>query len=266
MIVGMADGFLIAEYFRSLELHYPDVMRRSGCPVRILREWSKDENLAREDVRERFVDPEHRTLTTRQNAAGASRPGDLRWLGACRSYKGLINLKTPFDLVLYTSLIWELKPKTIIEFGAMQGGSALWFADQLEALCGGGSEIHSFELLEKCVHPSARHRRLTFHHADLRDLGTLDDALLDRLPHPWLVVDDAHVNLEKLAPYVATKMHLGDYYVWEDMQLDEWATHEAIGRAIKLAKSCGLTVDAKYTDAFGVNVTSSPNGWFRKTA
>src|SRR5215467_7909629 len=111
MIVGMADGFLIAEYFRSLELHYPDVMRRSGCPVRILREWSKDENLAREDVRERFVDPEHRTLTTRQNAAGASRPGDLRWLGACRSYKGLINLKTPFDLVLYTSLIWELKPK-----------------------------------------------------------------------------------------------------------------------------------------------------------
>ena len=33
---------------------------------------------------------------------------------------------------LYPMLLFELKPKTIIEIGAFNGGSAIWLADNLE--------------------------------------------------------------------------------------------------------------------------------------
>ena len=251
--------FAIADYFASFRQHYP----QTPFPVRSMRGWADDTRVGVDDGPDRFVPLEARPVTIQRNAWAASKPGDLRWLGACRSYKGLVNLKSPFDLVLYASLIWELQPRTILEFGSMQGGSALWFADQLDALCGAG-EIHSYELYDKCVHERARHPRLTFHHADLRDLSSLDTALLDRLPHPWLVVDDAHANLDELARLVGGKMHRGDYYVWEDLLLNLWTTHEAQGKAIEITKACGLLVDVKYTDAYGVNVTSSPNAWFVK--
>ncbi len=261
----MSRVLAIQDYFAAFAEHYPDQMREGGYPVRAMRGWAKEPELGDDSKADRFVPLAQRPLTVRQNAWGTSRPGDLRWISACRSYKGLVNLKSPFDLVLYSSLIWELQPATILEFGAMQGGSALWFADQLDALCGHGG-VHSFELYDKAIHPRAVHPRLTFHHADVRDLSTVSVELLRHLPHPWLVVDDAHTNLDALARHVAREMHPGDYYVWEDMQLNLWSTHAAIGKAIAIAEACNLVVDTKYTDAFGTNVTVSPNGWFKKVA
>ena len=41
-------------------------------------------------------------------------------------------LKDPLDLVIVQQLLWELKPQTVIEFGAYKGGSALWTADMLK--------------------------------------------------------------------------------------------------------------------------------------
>jgi cephalosporin hydroxylase len=47
------------------------------------------------------------------------------------TYKGVRCLKDPFDLAIYTKLIWDLRPKSLIEIGSNQGGGALWFADML---------------------------------------------------------------------------------------------------------------------------------------
>lgn len=44
-------------------------------------------------------------------------------------YKGRRFCKNPFDVVLYMQLIERLKPKTIIEIGTSEGGSAVWFDD-----------------------------------------------------------------------------------------------------------------------------------------
>ena len=41
-------------------------------------------------------------------------------------------LKDPFDLTIAQQLLWELKPRTVIELGAYKGGSALWTADMLK--------------------------------------------------------------------------------------------------------------------------------------
>ena len=41
-------------------------------------------------------------------------------------------MKDPLDLTILQQLLWELKPRTVIEFGAYKGGSALWLADMLK--------------------------------------------------------------------------------------------------------------------------------------
>jgi cephalosporin hydroxylase len=253
------------DYVKAFKKFYPKETAAKSFPVDAFEEWdSHMHELGEDDTPERWASLDNRSWVVHRHAWITAKTHDLRWIGASKSYKGLVNLKPPFDLVLYSALIWELQPKTIIEFGPLQGGSSLWFADQLDVLCGGRGEVHAFELFIKCVHPRAKHPRLHFHHADLLDLSTLDVELLKSLPHPWLVIDDAHVNLEKLGSLIGSLMHKGDYFVWEDVFLKEWATAKMIAKAVAVTRKHRLFVDKKYTDAYGYNVTCSPNGWFKK--
>ena len=74
------------------------------------------------------------------------------------SYKGISTLKCPFDLALYSLLLWNLKPRTIIEIGSNKGGSAIWLADQLRAFAIDG-HVWSYDLFSpgrRCGGP-ARH-------------------------------------------------------------------------------------------------------------
>lgn len=254
--------FALADYFAAFERHYPD----KGVPARTLRDWATKPHAGDDAPDDRYVPLDKRPFVMRQNVHQA-RGGDERWLGASRSYKGLVNLKSPFDLVLYANLLWELQPRTIIELGALQGGSALWFADQLEAIVGTtDATVHSFELYDQAIHPRAAHPRLTFHQANLRKLSTLPADVIDAWPHPWLVVEDAHVNTDGVTRFFASRMQHGDYLVWEDLLLGLWTTHDLQAKALALAAECGLVVDTKYTDAFGTNVTTAPNGWLVKRA
>jgi cephalosporin hydroxylase len=177
------------------------------------------------------------------------------------TYRGLMNHKTPYDLVIYAALIWELKPRTILEFGSLQGGSGLWFADHLDSMHGAG-EVHSFDIFDDCVSHRATHPRLNFHHADIRNVDTIDQALLQGLPHPWLVVDDAHVNPIKLMLLINSFLDNGDYYVKEDIDLVCNISQAVDG--LRSYEAAGFMVDTLYADAFGLNVTGSPNGWFVK--
>ncbi|RWK47227.1 MAG: hypothetical protein EOR47_22695 [Mesorhizobium sp.] len=178
------------------------------------------------------------------------------------TYKGLINIKSPFDLALYARLIWELQPRTIIELGSFQGGSALWFADQMSMLCENVGEVHSFDLHINCIHQDAKHPHLTFHEADLLNVDTLDKEFLAGLPHPWLVIDDAHVQVFSIFAYLNQFIISGDYYVIEDVTLD--ATKDIIA-GLQLVEQSGFLVDTYYTDAFGANLTCAPNAWLRKS-
>ena len=47
-------------------------------------------------------------------------------------YRGMRFWKSPFDPVIYSLLIERLRPQTIIEIGSLDGGSATWFADQMD--------------------------------------------------------------------------------------------------------------------------------------
>lgn len=178
------------------------------------------------------------------------------------TYKGLMNVKTPFDLALYTRLIWELQPRTILELGSLQGGSGLWFADHMSMLCENPGEVHSFDLHTQCIHENAKHPLLTFHQVDLSNIAAFDERLLTRLPHPWLVIDDAHVQIFSIFSYLSRFLLSGDYYVIEDEPLR--ADREIIN-GLQSVEQSGFLVDTYYTDAFGRNLTCAPNAWLRKS-
>ncbi len=260
--------FFGTEYIAALQQHYPEFVEGESrhtvdrdLHIGFVNKWIENIDTVGQEGPKRFQRMADRPWASARSAWACSGGGpNLRHAGAYGSYKGLIHLKPAIDLVLYSNLIWELEPKTILEFGSLQGGSGLWFADQLGLMSGG--EVHSFELCHKCISKRASHPRLHFHRVNLNDLATLDSDLLERMPHPWLVVDDAHANLANLIPFVAALMEPGDYYVIEDALTN--LTSSGIGALVRLCDSLELLVDTRFTDGFGLNVTCAPNGWLVK--
>ena len=64
-------------------------------------------------------------------------------------------MKDPLDLVIVQQLLWELKPRTVIEFGAYKGGSALWTADMLK-MFGCKSRVISVDIDLSLLDPEAK--------------------------------------------------------------------------------------------------------------
>lgn len=245
------------DFWKTAHKNYPDQIKPGG-----ILDWAIALNsVMNADCSDRFVKPSERGWMSSLD----SKIFPHRWTkrGALAlTYKGLMTFKTPFDLALYTRLIWELQPRTILELGSCQGGSGLWFADHMSVLCETAGEVHSFDLHTKCIHQNAKHPFLTFHQIDLSDIATLDEDLLTKLPHPWLVIDDAHVQIFSIFSYLNRFLASGDYYVFED---DPMKANKEIIDGLQLVEQSGFLVDTYYTDAFGSNLTCAPNAWLRKS-
>jgi cephalosporin hydroxylase len=175
----------------------------------------------------------------------------LKWRGASL-------LKDPFDFTLYPQLLAELRPPTILELGAYEGASAAWLADMLTVM---GAETHVYSFDIDLARIRVRHPQVTFLAADLSDLDTLETATFGRwqlrsLPHPWLVIEDAHTNVYNVLSHFDGYMRLGDYVVAEDL-LDR----DVYVELRRFAIDRGYHVDTKYTDMFGYNMTWNLNGF-----
>jgi cephalosporin hydroxylase len=59
---------------------------------------------------------------------------DRTW--AATFWRGVPVFKCPLDLWIYQEILFETKPRVIIECGASHGGSALWFADMMRLITG----------------------------------------------------------------------------------------------------------------------------------
>jgi cephalosporin hydroxylase len=252
-----------SEFIRACELHYPDDFERGG----LLDQGAYDLIVAATapvEFETRFVRPTARSPRAAVDGWAFPMRGDLGVAARTLTYRGLINLKSPFDLALYTRLLWELQPRTVLELGSYQGGSSLWFADQAEILCEHSVEVHSFDVRPLCISDQARHPRLTFHAADLTDPEGLPLSEIGGWPHPWLVVDDAHANVTGVLEVLDRHLSIGDYYVVEDVGLS-WPVTSIVAMANAFERR-GYMVDTEYADGFGPNVTCAPNSWFRKVA
>ncbi|WP_211854965.1 CmcI family methyltransferase [Plastoroseomonas hellenica] len=192
--------------------------------------------------------------------------GIMNW-----SYRGRPTWKSPIDLALYTDLLWELRPRTILEFGSNRGGSALWFADMMTTYGVTDGRVFSLD-----IHPvdDLEDPRIVFGHCDVaRPQDALSIADLRNLPKPLLVIDDASHVMEHVLSvlrFVDKALVAGDYLIVEDGILTHLGSDEhyrggpLAALQIFLAESgMRYAVDRARCDAFGRNVTWNPEGYLR---
>lgn len=179
-------------------------------------------------------------------------------------YRGRALVKFPEDLRTYQGIIEATQPQIIIELGTYDGGSALWFADQLRVLCGGGRVIsvdyHACDL---------RDERISFIRGDLRDV--VDQVTMMIIDERIMVVDDsAHtfdITLSALRLY-SSFVTKGCYFVVEDTIVDTdlsiWPDIKGAGKAVEafLAENGRFVV--RDHDAYGL--TMHMGGWLEAIA
>lgn len=187
------------------------------------------------------------------------------------SYRGTPCLKCPFDISIYLKLLWDLKPRTIIEIGSKHGGSAVFFAD-IAQMFGLGAHVYSIDLET----PPLEDERITFLQGDVNDLEqTFAAHGLSDAPHPWFVTEDsAHTHAGCLAAlrFLAGVMQAGDMLAMEDGVLDDLGLSERYdggpNRAIEAffrEDPDAFEIATDLCDMFGQNATYNPNGYMRKT-
>ncbi len=189
------------------------------------------------------------------------------------SYRGVPMIKNPFDFAIYPLLLWQVKPKTIIEIGSKEGGSALWFADQVNNF-GLDSHIYSVDIVKV---DNVSHPRVSFLQGNGRDLAkTFSDEFMQSLPRPLLVIEDADhayetskAVLEFFDPY----LEIGEYIVVEDGIISDLVQdanynigpHQALKEFLSIY-GAEYTIDQQYCDYFGYNLTWCTNGFLKKIA
>ena len=171
-------------------------------------------------------------------------------------WRGLPLFKTVFEFALYPMLLWEVKPRTLIEIGAGSGASALWLADLMQAF-GIDGRVVSLDL-EK---PEATHERVRFIAGDCERIAeAFPDMELAGMAHPWVVIEDAHVNVIGVLRHLHPHLKAGDYLVVEDSAIKGGD----LARFDAEFPGC-YQVDSLFTDYFGRNATACPDSILRRT-
>ena len=187
------------------------------------------------------------------------------------TYKGVSCLKSPLDLALYSKLIWEMKPGTLIEIGTYRGGSALWFAD-IVASFNYKTNIISIDIKD---YSEVRDTRVNYLIGDVNKLGEIiTPHLLELLPRPLLIIEDsAHSYDATLAAlkFFDREMKQGDVIIIEDGILDELGMSETFNggpnRALaEFLNECNdhFEIMTDYCNYYGRNATYNPNGYLRR--
>lgn len=169
-------------------------------------------------------------------------------------WSGRPTMRSVWDFALAPLLVGEIRPQTIIELGTASGGGTTLWAD-LQKLSGLTPHVVSMDIDP----PDFSHEGVTLLRGDSNRIAeTLTDDLLASLPHPWLIVEDAHVNIGGVLEHLDRFLEVGDYVVVEDVEAES-----TLG-AFLAARPGRYAVDTHYTDFFGHNATCAPDQIFRR--
>ena len=215
--------------------------------------------------------------------------------GVCLSnYRGFPLLKTALDLGVYSQLLQELRPRSVIELGTFSGASALWLDDTLRVQ-GTDCQIYSLDwdvsLREREVEGLVS-ERVTFLEGDVKNVKKLfPRSFLLQLPRPLLVIEDVHVCLNEIITHFNEYLSPGDYLVFEKtnpMLGDKFYMGERNPQLYRDRSVVGVSysqmgkwkleymrdffaphgdfyaVDTFFTDLFGYNCSSQMNSIFRR--
>lgn len=203
-----------------------------------------------------------------------------------QTWKGIVHLKGPTEIALYPMLLNELRPKTILEIGAFTGGCAVWLADLLDVLEIEGC-IYSVDIDLSLLDEKAKtDSRIHFVEGDCNNIEVaLTPDLLATLPHPWIVIEDAHVNTIGVVEYLHNNaLQIGDYLIIDDtnkLEVEAWGSlgEESENRleTVEIAKqkieefkswlmlhSDEYLIDTYYQDLYGYNGARSSNSILKR--
>ena len=163
----------------------------------------------------------------------------------CMTWRGKPLYKSVYDFSLFPIMIWDIRPKTIIEIGSGDGNSAIWMADLCEMYeidC----HIHSMDIQKAKIR---KRKTLNFLEGDSNNIEEIFSDL-SIYPHPWMIIEDAHVNVTEVVNWFTTGTLFGDYVIVEDVrgskmdELNKWKSQRT------------MMIDRHYMDYFGPNATS----------
>jgi cephalosporin hydroxylase len=199
-----------------------------------------------------------------------------------QTWKDILISKGVFELSMYPMLIKELKPQTIIELGALSGGSAVWFTDLLELFKIKG-RVYSVDVDLSLLDEKAKaDSRIKFIEGDCNNISAIFSSdLLNSFPHPWLIVEDCHVNTVGILQYFHNNgLQNGDYWIVEDtnkMVPKYWENRwqdsselEQVERKLDLIRDWlkdhedEYLVDTYYLDMYGYNVSKNWNSILKR--
>jgi cephalosporin hydroxylase len=217
-------------------------------------------------------DREERGMTLPSLIAGAQH-SDLRdaiQLGALRfTWRGVPCWKDPFDLAIYSMLLFRERPGTIIEIGSAHGGSALWLNDMLRVM-GIEGQVISIDTQE-CPLTSPM---LTFLRGNACDLSPTLDAIMPSVQRPLLVIEDSSHEAAATAAvmrYFHTWLRPGEMIVIEDGNANDLYPGRfpcggpLAGVASFMADhGAAYSQAVEYRDFFGINVTWNLDGYWRR--
>lgn len=190
----------------------------------------------------------------------------MNWLKAAKNqtYRGHRLRKLPTDLWVYQGLIERLRPGLIIELGTWHGGSALWFAHQLDVI--GGDPARRGIVLSIDVDPQPdlpRHPRIEYQAADALDSYTTNrvENWVRCCTGPVMVIEDSrHIftHVHRVLDAYSRFVTVGSYFVVEDTKT------EGVKRAVdRFLKNCGGKFVAD-RQCEGWQVTTNKGGWLRR--
>lgn len=180
--------------------------------------------------------------------------------------------KNPFDLFQYQEILSSQRPEYLIECGAFEGGSALYFAHLFDLM--GAGRVISIDLEGRWAPATLEHPRVVA----LRGSSVASEILAEvrALVPPgsgcFVILDSDHRAPHVLAELRAYREYprVGNYLVVEDGNINghpvlpEWGPgpYEAVQEFLREDEAYAL--DAERDQKMGF--TFAPSGWLRRIA
>lgn len=184
------------------------------------------------------------------------------------TYAGVVAIKSPLDAWMYQEIVWQRRPRYIIEIGNWRGGGLLMYCHWLDAI--GAGQVIGIDHDHSLLAPRVReHPRLALVTGDAEGCAERVAQAIEPGAEVLIIEDSSHRAAQTLAVLRAYHelVRIGGYFIVEDTicwhGLDQGprpGPYEAVQEFI--AEQGGRwQVDAG-REAFGV--TWNPSGYLRR--